>query len=491
MTASSPFLALDRSRWVASNDLAFAIRDGFPVTEGHTLVITRRVVATFFDATPEEQRAVLELVEVVKRELDERFRPDGYNVGFNAGEAAGQTVMHLHVHVIPRYRGDMNDPRGGVRHVIPHKGNYKRLVRSLAVGGDADPLLSHLLPLFHRAEQVAVVAAFVQQSGLDRLRDAVDRAVARGASVRILTGDYLNITQAAALEDLVDWAAASAVDDPPPSLERSGEGEGERGSLEARIIEVARLAGPPRAFHPKSWRFESASMGALFVGSSNISRSALETGVEWNLRVDRDGDAGAFATAVAEFERLWAQARVLDAAWVADYARRARSSPLALPPGEELADPLASPPEPHAVQRAALTELARARERGQRRSLAVLATGLGKTWLAAFDVAAFAEETRRLPRVLFLAHRREILAQAARTFRTMLRPHAPRVSWFVGPGGSLDGDLVFASVQKLARRDALSSLDPRAFDYVIVDEVHHATGSTDTPEMANAKGSAS
>ncbi len=477
---SSPFLTLDRNRWVASNDLAFAIRDGFPVTEGHTLVIARRVVATWFDATPEEQRAVLELVEVVKQELDELYRPDGYNVGFNAGEAAGQTVMHLHVHVIPRYRGDMDDPRGGVRHVIPHKGNYKRLVRSLAVGGDADPLLSHLLPLFHRAAHVAIVAAFVQQSGLDRLRDAIDRAVARGASVRILTGDYLNITQAAALEDLVDWAAASVVDVPPPSpLPQAGGGElGGQGSLEARIIEVARLEGPPRAFHPKSWRFESESMGVLFVGSSNISRSALESGIEWNLRVDRDRDADAFRTAVAEFERLWAQARVLDAAWVADYARRARSSPLALPPGEELAEPLASPPDPHAVQRAALTELARARERGQRRSLAVLATGLGKTWLAAFDVAVFAEEMRRLPRVLFLAHRREILVQAARTFRTMLRPLAPRVSWFVGPGGSLDGDLVFASVQKLARRDVLSSLDPRAFDYVIVDEVHHATAES-------------
>ena len=121
---SSPFSSKARSTWVASNDLAFAIRDGFPVSPGHTLVITRRETPTWFDATQEEQIAILKLVEEVKRELDESHAPDGYNVGFNAGEAAGQTVMHLHVHVIPRYRGDMEDPRGGVRHAISGKGYY-------------------------------------------------------------------------------------------------------------------------------------------------------------------------------------------------------------------------------------------------------------------------------------------------------------------------------------------------------------------------------
>ena len=110
---------------MASNALAFAIRDAYPVTPGHTLVVPRREVATWFDATRAEQVAMLELVDEVKRVLDRGTpRPDGYNVGFNAGEAAGQTVMHLHVHVIPRFRGDVDDPRGGVRHVIPGKGCY-------------------------------------------------------------------------------------------------------------------------------------------------------------------------------------------------------------------------------------------------------------------------------------------------------------------------------------------------------------------------------
>lgn len=94
------------------------------MSDGHTLVITRRVVPDLFACTEAERAALLALVDVVRRQLDESHRPDGYNVGVNVGEAAGQTVLHVHVHVIPRYRGDVPDPRGGVRHVIPGRGNY-------------------------------------------------------------------------------------------------------------------------------------------------------------------------------------------------------------------------------------------------------------------------------------------------------------------------------------------------------------------------------
>ena len=123
-TMTSPFLQLPPEAHVASNALAFAIRDGFPVSPGHTLIVPRRLVATWFEATREEQVAMLELVDVVKTQLDAELQPDGYNIGINAGAAAGQTVMHLHLHLIPRFAGDVPDPRGGVRHVIPGKGNY-------------------------------------------------------------------------------------------------------------------------------------------------------------------------------------------------------------------------------------------------------------------------------------------------------------------------------------------------------------------------------
>jgi diadenosine tetraphosphate (Ap4A) HIT family hydrolase len=120
----SPFSAIPRAHWVHENALAFAVRDRFPVSHGHTLVIPRREIPTWFDATREEQLALLDLVEQARARLDDELSPDGYNVGFNAGIAAGQTVMHLHIHVIPRFDGDVPDPRGGVRHVIPARANY-------------------------------------------------------------------------------------------------------------------------------------------------------------------------------------------------------------------------------------------------------------------------------------------------------------------------------------------------------------------------------
>ena len=120
-----PFCKMTPSRIIASNDVVYAIRDSFPVSEGHTLVLPNRHVENWFEASEEEQQAIWKLTERIKKELDRELNPAGYNVGFNVGTAAGQTVMHLHLHIIPRYKDDVDDPRGGVRYVIPSKGNYK------------------------------------------------------------------------------------------------------------------------------------------------------------------------------------------------------------------------------------------------------------------------------------------------------------------------------------------------------------------------------
>jgi diadenosine tetraphosphate (Ap4A) HIT family hydrolase len=124
MSTPCPFCTLDDERIVASNELAVVIRDGFPVSPGHTLVVPRRHVASWFDATPDEQRAVLELLAQAKQQLDAERSPAGYNIGINDGPAAGQTIRHLHMHLIPRYDGDNEDPRGGVRWVFPHRAAY-------------------------------------------------------------------------------------------------------------------------------------------------------------------------------------------------------------------------------------------------------------------------------------------------------------------------------------------------------------------------------
>jgi diadenosine tetraphosphate (Ap4A) HIT family hydrolase len=124
MATECPFCTIESGRVIASNSMAFAIRDGYPVSPGHTLAIPNRHVGSFFDLSLGEQEALLNLVRDQKRVLDAEFSPAAFNVGINDGPAAGQTVPHVHVHLIPRYSGDVADPRGGVRWVLADRARY-------------------------------------------------------------------------------------------------------------------------------------------------------------------------------------------------------------------------------------------------------------------------------------------------------------------------------------------------------------------------------
>ncbi|HNO42952.1 MAG TPA: HIT family protein [Ottowia sp.] len=119
-----PFCTLPPTRIVHANQFVVVIRDAYPVSRGHTLVLPRRHVGSFFEIEPPERDAVFELLDVARRDLDQSLHPDGYNIGINDGPAAGQTVPHLHVHLIPRYNGDQADPRGGVRWIFPERADY-------------------------------------------------------------------------------------------------------------------------------------------------------------------------------------------------------------------------------------------------------------------------------------------------------------------------------------------------------------------------------
>lgn len=109
---------------VLQDELGYVIMDTHPVNPGHALIIPRRHIENFFEATPYEFIALFSLLNAVRHRTDAELSPDGYNIGINVGEVAGQTVKHLHVHLIPRFRGDMDDPRGGVRGVIPTRQSY-------------------------------------------------------------------------------------------------------------------------------------------------------------------------------------------------------------------------------------------------------------------------------------------------------------------------------------------------------------------------------
>ena len=121
---SCPFCTLPPERILLTGSHGLIIRDGYPISPGHTLVIPHRHVDTFFNLTADERVDLLELLDQAKAGIEKEFKPDTYNVGINDGPAAGQTVPHLHIHLIPRYTGDVPDARGGVRWIIPDKADY-------------------------------------------------------------------------------------------------------------------------------------------------------------------------------------------------------------------------------------------------------------------------------------------------------------------------------------------------------------------------------
>jgi len=119
-----PFCLISPERITAESPMTSVVLDGYPVSKGHTLVVPKRHVGSFFELEEEEREDILSMLDAAKAHLDADYAPDGYNIGINDGPAAGQTVPHLHIHLIPRYEGDQDDPRGGIRWIFPEKANY-------------------------------------------------------------------------------------------------------------------------------------------------------------------------------------------------------------------------------------------------------------------------------------------------------------------------------------------------------------------------------
>ena len=363
--SASPFLALPPTAWLASNALAFAIPDGYPVSVGHTLIVPRRLIASWWEATEAEREALLALADDVKALLEQRHAPDGWNLGVNVGRAAGQTVAHLHLHVIPRYDGDVADPRGGVRHALAGKGNWQTLAAEDAgtyaphnsdvrlFDGVRRPLGSQLAlhlrdPSFDRLD---VAVAFALPSGVEAITPALADGLDAGLQARLLVSDYLDVTDPHALELLLDLADAAAP-----------------GRLTLKVAETAHGPG----FHAKSYLFSSSDghRSACLVGSSNLTAPALDGNVEWNVEVDR---ITAFRQA---FAGLWSQAATLDRAWVAAYRRRRKVLPAGTArPASEVEEETLATPEPRAHQREVLDALADCRSEGHEAGLVVMATG--------------------------------------------------------------------------------------------------------------------
>ncbi len=458
MNSECPFCKVSEERIAFTQTSCVALWDGFPVTEGHLLLVPKRHVSAWGDLTDSERSGLFDTIATAQTFLRTRFPLSGFNVGFNEGAAAGQTVPHFHIHVIPRRLGDVADPRGGVRHVIPAKGNYLASAQPVGtrvdlvphnralISGNEDALIRHLLPHIDQSYSIDLVVAFILDSGVRLLQPRLQELLKRGGRLRIVTGDYLDVTEPSALRRLLDL----------------------EGNVHQWVFEAGRTS-----FHPKSWVFHFAGGGGLaIVGSSNLSETALRSGVEWNYRVYDHSTTDGWNDVVRGFELLLTRPELkpLTHEWIEAYeANRVEVDRPRRVFAEVTPEPPLPPVIPHGIQQQALRALKETRAIGFTAGLVVLATGLGKTWLSAFDSVSFG-------RILFVAHREEILNQATATFRRV-RPTA-RFGRYSGDKKDLKADVLFASIQTLGRAQHLRNFPPDSFDYIVVDEFHHAAAPT-------------
>ena len=435
-----------------------------PVARGHTIVAPRRHTVNAADVTVDERDAIRAAIDQLRMQIDRKHAPDGYRVTFDLAPIGRASTGHFHVDLVPQYREQETSP-----YISPAP-----LANALVTGASEDPLLPHLKDSLRRATSFRASVAFVQPSGVELLRDELRGLLDRGGTVQMVVGDYLGLTDPDALLDLMDLASSSPE------------------SVHLRVYE-SKTSG--RGFHPKSYLVETGDgNGIAFVGSSNLSRPALSDSVEWNYRIVSSESPAAFRSIRFALDRIFHDppAVPLTTAWVASYRedRRVPTPPVpyrvsTTPPDfvgvadggleidgpEVLPEVPILPPPKTDIQSEALEALEATRREGNRAGLVVLATGLGKTFLAAFDASR-----PSVGRVLFVAHVDDILRQACDTFRRV-RPSA-NLGFFRGNEKTTDADVIFASVQALSRPGHLKRFARDDFDYIVIDEFHHADAST-------------
>lgn len=300
---------------------------------------------------------------------------------------------------------------------------------------------------FRKAKSVDIIVSFLMESGVKLLEEELAMVYRRKVPIRILTGNYLNITQPTALYKIKDILGDQ--------------------------VDLRFFNDKSRSFHPKAYLFTYDDYSEIYIGSSNLSRSALTSGVEWNYRIDSRSMPEDHQYFKATFEDLFLNhSEIITDQVMADYSKswikpKLKFSSTSEVPAEEVLETAKVQPlfEPRGAQLEALYHLKKTREEGFSKGLVVAATGIGKTYLAAFD-------SREFDRVLFVAHREEILKQAKASFFN-IRPDK-KGGLFMAGSRDLEVDFLFGSVQTLGKEENLALFKPDHFDYIVIDEFHHA-----------------
>ena len=283
------------------------------------------------------------------------------------------------------------------------------------------------------AESIDIIVSFLMESGVKLIINDLDKAIEKGVKIRILTGNYLNITQPQALYLLFD-----------------------------KNIDLRFYDNPNHSFHPKAYIFNNGNDSEIYVGSSNLSRGALTNSIEWNYHFKKSDKPDDFRHFQDTFNDLFENKSIeITEKVLRNYSKNwIRPKFQIIPKKENL--------EPNPAQIEALYELNKTRNEGFDKALVVAATGTGKTYLAAFDSKDYA-------RILFVAHREEIIKQAQKSFKNVSPDKTS--GFFYNKSKETDKDIIFALVQSLGRESNIKQFRKDEFDYIIIDEFHHAVAN--------------
>ena len=302
-----------------------------------------------------------------------------------------------------------------------------------ALTGNNEEFLKQIRKSIANAEKIDIIVSFLMESGVKLILDDLKNTAAK---IRILTSKYLNITQPEALYTL---------------------------KKELPNVDLRFYNEPYKSFHPKAYFFHTKDNSEIYVGSSNLSRGALTTSIEWNYHFTKNDNPDDFKTFQENFEDLFENHSIE----ITDEVLKSYSKSWKKPKKPYEIIPKGKTFEPNPAQTEALYELNKTREEGFDKALVVAATGTGKTYLAVFD-------SENYNKILFVAHREEIIRQAAKSFRNIHRDKS--VGFFYNGYKDTGSDITFALVQTLGKKSYLNEnyFNKNHFDYIIIDEFHHA-----------------
>ena len=331
--------------------------------------------------------------------------------------------------------------------VIEKEINYNTITTSNSITGDKDHLYPKLKQSFKTATTIDIVVSFLMESGVKLLLQDLKEALGRGVNIRILTGNYLKITQPQAL-----YLLKSELGD---------------------TVDLRFYNNPNKSFHPKAYMFHNPLDSEIYIGSSNISRGALTSSIEWNYRFLKSNAPNDFKVFYDTFEDLFNNhSLVITDEVLKDYSKQWTRPNIYkdLEKEESKEDKVINIFEPRGAQIEALYSLDKSREEGFDKGLVVAATGIGKTYLAAFDSAKY-------QRILFVAHREEIIKQAAQSFKNVR--NSDDIGFFYANQKDTNNSFIFALVQTLGKDEYLNEkyFARDYFDYIVVDEFHHAVSN--------------